>query len=233
MSGFMSSSIGKKLFMSITGLFLVLFLLVHLTANLTLLFGPDVFNTVSHFMATNPLIQIMQPVLAIGFALHILYATVLTLQNQKARGSESYGRVVNSHQSSWSSKNMYILGALIFSFLVLHIVNFFWKMKVTGSPLLEDVAVDGVMMENAYALVASLFMPTVAGSFAYLHTAIYVVASIFLGLHLSHGFWSAFQTIGFSNDLWRSRLSNVGYLFATIIGAGFAIIPIYLMLFAV
>ena len=230
MSGFISSSIGKKLFMSITGLFLVMFLLVHLTANLALLLGPETFNIVSHFMGTNPLIQLMQPALALGFILHIIYATILTLQNQKARGDESYSKVVNGHQSSWASKNMYILGGMILSFLVLHIVNFFWKIKVTGSPLLSEVEVDGVMMENAYALVVGLFTDASLGM---VYSAVYALGAIALGFHLTHGFWSAFQTIGFSNDVWRKRLTVVGYLFAFLVGGGFAIIPIFLMLFGV
>ncbi len=227
MSGFVSSSIGKKLFMSITGLFLVMFLLVHLTANLALLLGPDAFNVVSHFMGTNPIIQIVQPLLAVGFILHILYASILTLQNQKARGSESYSKITNSHQSSWASKNMYILGGMILSFLILHIINFFWKIKVTGSPLLNEVDVDGVMMENAYALVIGLFTDATLGL---VYSAVYAISAIALGFHLTHGFWSAFQTIGFSNDIWRKRLTVVGYLFAFAVGGGFAIIPIFLML---
>ncbi len=214
--------------MSITGLFLVMFLLVHLTANLALLLGPDTFNIVSHFMGTNPIIQIMQPALAIGFILHIIYATVLTLQNQKARGTEGYSKVVNSHQSSFASKNMYILGGLVLSFLVLHIINFFWKIKVTGDPLLADVMIHGEEMENAYALVAGLFIDPNLG---FIYSAVYAIAAIALGLHLTHGFWSAFQTIGFSNDVWRKRLTVVGYLFAMLVGGGFAIIPIFLMLF--
>ncbi len=228
MSGFMSSSIGKKFFMSITGLFLVMFLLVHLTANLALLFGPDAFNIVSHFMGTNPVIQIMQPALAIGFILHIIYATVLTLQNQKARGTESYSKTVTGHQSSWASKNMYILGGVVLSFLILHIINFFWKIKVTGDPLLADVMIHGEEMENAYALVAGLFTDPQLGL---IYSAVYTLSAIVLGLHLTHGFWSAFQTIGFSNDVWRKRLTVVGYLFAILVGGGFAIIPIFLMLF--
>ena len=228
MGGFLSSSIGKKLIMSVTGLFLVIFLLVHLTANLALLLGADAFNIVSHFMGTNPIIQVMQPALAIGFIIHILYASILTLQNQKARGSESYNKTVNSHQSSWASKNMYILGAMILSFLVLHIFNFFWKIKVTGSPLLSEVNIDGEMMENAYALVVGLFRDPQLGM---IYSAVYVLGSISLGLHLTHGFWSAFQTVGFSNDLWRKRLTVVGYLYAIAVASGFAIIPIFLMLF--
>jgi len=228
MGGFLSSSIGKKLIMSVTGLFLVTFLLVHLVANLALLLGADAFNIVSHFMGTNPLIQIMQPALALGFIVHIIYASMLTLQNQKARGSESYNRTVNSHQSSWASKNMYILGAMILSFLVLHIFNFFWKIKVTGSDFLTEVPVDGVMMENAYALVVGLFKDPQLGM---VYSAVYVLGAISLGLHLTHGFWSAFQTIGFSNEKWRKRLTVVGYLYAITVAGGFAIIPIFLMLF--
>jgi len=228
MSGFMSSSIGKKLFMSITGLFLIVFLLVHLTANLALLFGPDAFNVVSHFMGTNPLIQVMQPALALGFVLHIAYASILTLQNQKAR-PEGYARVENGHQSSFASRNMYILGSVVFSFLVIHIINFFWKIKVTGSPLLNEVEVDGVMMENAYGLVAGLFTDPQLGL---VYSLLYVIGALGLGFHLTHGFWSAFQTIGFSNKLWRTRLTFVSYIYAIIIAGGFSIIPIFLMLFA-
>jgi succinate dehydrogenase / fumarate reductase cytochrome b subunit len=228
MSGFVSSSIGKKFFMSITGLFLVVFLLVHLTANLALLFGADAFNVVSHFMGTNPVIQVMQPVLALGFIVHIIYGTVLTLQNQKAR-PENYSKVQNSHQSSWASKNMYILGGMILTFLVIHLINFFWKLKVTGSPLLNEVEVGGVKMENAYALVAGLFTD---GTMGLVYSALYVLGAIFLGLHLSHGFWSAFQTIGWSNDIWRKRLTVVAYLYAIAVAGGFAIIPIFLNLFA-
>ena len=228
MSGFVSSSIGKKLFMSITGLFLVMFLLVHLTANLALLLGADTFNIVSHFMGTNPIIQIMQPFLALGFIVHIFYASILTLQNQKARGKDNYNKVVNSHQSSWASKNMYILGSLILAFLVLHIFNFFWKIKVTGDPLLADVIIHGVEMENAYALVAGLFIDP---SLGIVYSIVYMLSAVALGFHLTHSFWSAFQSIGLSNDKWRKRLNVVGYLLAFAIGGGFAIIPIFLMLF--
>ena len=228
MGGFLSSSIGKKLIMSVTGLFLITFLLVHLTANLALLFGAEAFNIVSHFMGTNPIIQVMQPALALGFIIHIIYASILTLQNQKARGSESYDKTVNSHQSSWASKNMYILGAMILSFLVLHIINFFWKIKVTDSPLLNEVPVNGEMMENAYALVVGLFKDPQLGM---VYSAVYVLGAISLGLHLTHGFWSAFQTIGFSNVKWRKRLTVIGYLYAIAVAGGFAIIPIFLMLF--
>jgi len=222
MSGFFSSSIGKKLIMSISGLFLLIFLAVHLIANLFLLIGPDAYNVATHFMDTNPLIQLMQPVLAAGFIIHILYASILTLQNQKARGTKSYAKVNQTESSKWASRNMYILGTIIFVFLAIHIWNFLYEIKIAHS--LAEVEVDGVMMHNAYALVTGLFKECL------LITLLYVVAGIALGLHLTHGFWASFQSIGFSNDVWRKRLECFGKIYAIVIAVGFAIIPIYLFI---
>jgi succinate dehydrogenase / fumarate reductase, cytochrome b subunit len=227
MSSFFKSSIGQKFLMSITGLFLILFLAVHLTANLFLLAGSDMYNIATHFMNTNPIIQIMQPVLAIGFLIHILYASLLTLQNMKAR-PEKYSKVDQGKSSSWSARNMYILGALVLSFLVMHLINFFWKMKFSGSDLLAEVNVEGTMMENGYALVTGLFMDA---DFGLLYSLVYILGAIFLGLHLQHAFWSAFQTIGWSNIVWRKRLEVIGNIFALIIACGFAIIPLFFLIF--
>ena len=227
MSGFLKSSVGQKFLMSITGLFLIVFLMVHLTANLFLLVGSDAFNTVSHFMETNPLIQIMQPALALGFLVHMIYALILTLQNRNARPM-SYNKFEQGHSSTWASRNMFILGSLIFIFLVIHIMNFFWTMKVTGSDLLAEVNVGGVEMHNAYALVSGLFTDPQLGV---VYSIFYVLGAIFLGLHLHHAFWSALQTIGWSNNVWRKRLEVVGDIFAVIIAAGFSIIPLYFLIF--
>ncbi|MGB5988130.1 MAG: succinate dehydrogenase cytochrome b subunit [Marinifilaceae bacterium] len=225
MSGFMTSSIGKKVVMSVSGLFLIVFLLVHLTLNLFLVFDDsgDLFNMGAHFMGTNPLIKIMEPVLALGFIIHMIWAAVLTLQNMKARPIK-YAVQKSSANSSWASRNMFILGGTVLTFLVLHIFNFYWKIKVSGSPLLEEVHVNGVAMENAYLLVSTLFKGSA------LYCVIYMLGAAFLGLHLTHGFWSAFQSVGFSNDAWRKRLGYVSYFFAIVIGLGFAIIPLYFMI---
>lgn len=225
---FLKSSIGKKLLMSVSGLFLMVFLAVHLTANLFLLAGSDAFNIVAHFMATNPLIQIMQPVLALGFVIHIVYSLILTVQNLKAR-PDKYAKVVQSHSSSWASRNMIALGTLIFVFLVIHILNFFWKMKVTGDPLLAEIVLNGTHMENGYALVAGLFTDA---SLGLIYSVFYIIGAIALGVHLHHGLWSSFQTIGWSNNTWRKRLETIGNIYAIIIGAGFAIIPIYFLITA-
>ncbi len=227
MSGFFRSSIGQKLLMSVTGLFLIVFLAVHLTANLFLLAGSDAFNVVSHFMGTNPLIQLMQPALAAGFIVHIIYASILTLQNQKARPGK-YNTVNQKNSSSWVSRNMFVLGGLVLVFLVMHILNFFWKIKVSGDPLLAHIDVDGVHMENAYALVVGLFQDP---SLGILYSGLYVVGAIFLGLHLHHAFWSALQTVGWSNDVWRKRWEVIGDIYAVIIAGGFSIIPLYFYFF--
>jgi len=156
MSNFVSSSIGKKFFMSITGFFLMMFLLVHLSINLLLIFDDsgELFNMGAHFMGTNPLIRIVEPILAIGFILHMAYAVYLTWQNMKARPVD-YKQVNQKEASTWASRNMFVLGLLITSFLVLHIMNFYWKLKIEKSVGL--VMVSGAEMHDAYTLVAGLF----------------------------------------------------------------------------
>lgn len=222
MSSFITSSIGKKFFMSLTGLFLISFLLVHLSLNLLLVVDDsgDLFNMGAHFMATNPIIKVIEPILALGFIIHMIWGGILTLQNMKAR-PKKYSKTSQAGNCTYPSRNMFFLGGTIFVFLVIHLINFWWKIKFAGHDLLAEVSVDGEMMENTYALVSTLFKTSI------LYCIIYVIGAVFLGLHLSHGFWSAFQTIGFCNQLWRRRLERVSYFFAVIIALGFSIIPLY------
>lgn len=223
MSNFLSSSIGKKVIMSLSGFFLITFLCVHLALNLLLIFdnSGDLFNQGAYFMATNPFIKIVEPILAIGFLIHIIWAAVLTLQNQKARPVK-YALRNQSGNATWASRNMFILGGLVLIFLIIHLYNFWWNIKfpALGTPLAET-NVGGVEMENTYALVSGLFRNSIV------YCLLYMLGAIFLGLHLTHGFWSAFQSIGFSNDIWRKRLEGLGYIFAIIIAVGFSIIPLY------
>ena len=226
MSNFLTSSIGKKMLLSISGLFLIAFLCVHLALNLLLIVdnSGELFNIGAHFMATNPIIKIVEPILAIGFIIHIILASILTLQNRGARPIK-YDLRRQSGNCTWSSRNMYILGGLVLIFLAIHLWNFWWNIKFPslGTPLAETT-VDGVAMENTYALVSGLFKSSV------IYCLLYILGGIFLGLHLTHGFWSAFQSIGFSNQIWRKRLECVAKIFAFIIAAGFSIIPLYFML---
>ncbi|MFW6370955.1 MAG: succinate dehydrogenase cytochrome b subunit [Bacteroidota bacterium] len=230
MSSTLGSSIGKKLLMSISGLFLIMFLVIHLTVNSFLLIpdGGEFFNAAAHFMATTPAIRIIEPLLAIGFLVHILYGIKLTIENRKALGSARYASGNKTTGVTWASQNMLVLGITVGAFLVLHVAQFWVKMRLTGDPLLAHTTVDiaGVAteVENSYALVNY--------TFSYLWIVIvYVIGAVGLAIHLSHGFWSAFQSIGFSNEIWRKRLTFVGHLFAFIIGFGFSIIPVLQYLF--
>ncbi len=223
MSNFFTASIGRKFLMSITGLFLVVFIAVHLTLNLFLIFdnSGDLFNLGAHFMATNPAIKIMEPILGLGFLIHILWSFNLEYQNWKARPVK-YKKQDLSKSSTWASRNMLVLGGLILVFLVIHIMNFFVKMKFTGSPLLEEVEVNGVQMENAYALVSGAFSNIVL-------CILYIIGGVLLGIHISHGFWSAFHTLGLNNKYWMKRWQTIGKIYAILVAAGFAIIPLYFM----
>lgn len=220
MSNFLSSSIGKKVIMSLSGLFLIAFLCVHLTLNLFLIFdnSGELFNHGANFMATNPVIKVVEPILALGFLIHIIWASILTLQNQKARPVK-YALRNQSQNATWASRNMYILGGLVLVFLIIHLYNFWWNIKVTGD--LEAVVIDGTEMENTYLLVSGLFKSSL------IYCGLYIVGAILLGLHLTHGFWSAFQSIGFCNQIWRKRLEWLARVFAVIIAVGFSIIPLY------
>lgn len=202
------TSVGRKLVMALTGLFLCLFLLEHLYGNLLLykLDGGVAFNEYSAFMAGNILIRTVEFGLFAGFIIHILDGLFLTLANRKAR---PIGYAVN-HQaknSSWFSRNMGLTGSIVFVFLVLHLRTFFFPHRI-GHPESEmsfDVA--NAFQSNWYA-------------------ALYVVAMVILGMHLNHGFQSAFQTIGWKNKKYNKTLKSAGTIFALLIMIGFASFPI-------
>jgi len=219
MSTIFGSSIGKKLLMSLSGLFLVTFLIIHLSINLLLLVpdGGQMFNVAANFMAM-PLIKYgLQPVLFGGFIIHIIYAAILTLQNNKARGSAKYASGNNTKDVMWASKNMFILGLTVSAFLVVHLIDYWVPLQLTHGA--SSVTIDGVEMHNAYALVN--------GTFSELwRVVVYLIGFLGLTIHLTHGFWSAFQTLGMSNNIWRKRWTVIGISFAWIVGIAFSMIAI-------
>lgn len=206
MNGYFSSSVGKKFFMALTGLFLVVFLLVHLIANLTLFGGADAFNAASHFMGTNPLIQIMQPVLALGFIAHIAMGIILELKNNSSRPI-AYTKNNAAANSPWTSRNMIVTGLMIFAFLFLHIIHYLIPFKTTE-------------IHNHYEFVVKLFKNP-------LYTIIYVLAFILLGLHLMHGFQSSMTTTGIRQEKYRKCIVNVGIAYSIFIAVGFSAIAIW------
>jgi len=219
MSTIFGSSIGRKLLMSLSGLFLVIFLIVHLSINLLLLVpdGGQMFNVAAHFMAL-PLIKYgLQPVLFGGFIIHIIYAAIITAQNNKARGSAKYASGNKTQDVMWASKNMFVLGLTVSAFLVVHLIDFWVPLQITHTA--EPITIDGVEMHNTYALVNGALSEV-------WRVALYVIGALGLTIHLTHGFWSAFQTLGLSNNIWRNRWTVIGIAFAWIVGLGFASIAI-------
>jgi succinate dehydrogenase / fumarate reductase cytochrome b subunit len=206
------TSIAKKFIMALSGLFLIVFLLVHLGVNLLLLSSDqDLFNEASHFMATNPLIQVMQYVLALGFLVHILSGIALTVQNRLARPIQ-YARNKPSANSSLESRTMIVSGVLVLLFLILHMRNFFYHMKF------------GVVPEGGdYMLVSNLFD-------IWYYTLLYVASFVILGFHLNHGFQSAFQSMGANNSTWSKIWKRVGTVYSVLVAGGFSIIALYLFL---
>lgn len=210
--------------MSVTGIFLMLFIAVHLTINLLLIFDDsgELFNKGAHFMATNPAVKIMEPILGLGFLIHIIWSFIISYQNWRARPVK-YQKQDLSNASSWSSRNMLILGALVLVFLVVHLINFYWVIKFAPETM-QTATIGGIQMEDTYTLVASLFKSSI------LYDAIYVLGGILLGLHLTHGFWSAFHTLGLNNKNWQNRLQWVARVYAVVVAVGFSIIPLYFLI---
>lgn len=192
--------------MALTGLFLVLFLLVHLIANLTLFGGAESFNAASHFMGTNPLIQIMQPVLALGFIAHIFTGIVLEFKNMRSRPVK-YTKNNAAANAPWVSRNMAVTGGMILLFLILHIVQYFVPFKTTE-------------IHDHYEFVVALFKNP-------LYTVLYVLAFILLGLHLIHGFQSSLTTTGVRHEKYRKCIVNLGIAYSILITVGFSAIAIW------
>ena len=221
MANFLTSSIGKKFIQSITGAFLVIFLLLHGTINFFSVLdsfsgkfgavaaddslfsaGDGLFKLGCDFMSTG-FISIMVPILALGFILHIVYGIWLTVENYIKRGGiKRYEVASKAKNDSWSAKNMAILGILVLGLLAFHLTHFWAKMQ------LQEFM--GHEAENPYYLLMMTFKN-------WWMVALYIVWFIALFLHLEHGFWSMFQTIGWSNKKWLKRTKVIGIIVAAII----------------
>ncbi len=217
----LTSTLGRKLIMALTGLFLILFLTVHLIGNLQLLKddGGHAFNVYAEFMSTNPLIQIISKGNFFFILLHIFIAIVLTIKNRSARGTQAYA-VTSGKSSAWSSRNMGILGTIILVFLVIHLKDFYGQMHYGN---MEHVNYDGKEYRDIYTTVAYWFSIN-------WYVALYVFSMIAVGFHLWHGFASSFQTLGLNHAKYNGVIRFVGRAFAIIVPAIFALIPIWMFL---
>lgn len=213
MSNLFSSSIGKKLIMSVTGLFLVLFLLFHMSMNLVAAFSGSAYNAVCEFLGTNWYALAGTAVLALGFIFHIIYAFVLSLQNRKARGADRYSVTVKPKSVEWASQNMLVLGIIVILGIVLHLSQFWYKMmfaELVGASN-QFGAADGAAWISYY-----FGQPIVA--------VLYIIWLAALWFHVTHGFWSALQTIGWNNNIWVERWECISRIFSTIVCVGFALV---------
>jgi succinate dehydrogenase / fumarate reductase cytochrome b subunit len=204
-------SITKKLIMSISGLFLIVFLTLHAALNLVAIFSLEAYDAACEFMGTNPVVQVMVPVLAMGFAVHITFAFILSWQNRKARGTEKYAS--NSKTNvSWASQNMLILGLVVLGFLAVHLSQFWAKMQLrewTGQEAMKGSE-----------LVVEVFSNPV-------NVILYVVWILALAFHLIHGFWSAFQSMGLNNSKWTKRIKIISHSYVVLIATSFLTTVVY------
>jgi succinate dehydrogenase / fumarate reductase cytochrome b subunit len=213
MGNLLGSSIAKKLVMSLVGLFLIIFLLVHLGINLLLLIDdPEPFTKAAHFMATFPLVKIFEIVLMAGFVVHIIWALVLQIQNWLARPIR-YKRI-NFSQTSLFSKFMIWTGGIVLVFLIIHFINF-WFIRLG---LIEGDH------ENFYGTARELFK--ILG-----YNIVYWLAFLILAIHLHHAFQSAFQTLGLNHKKYTPAIKLIGLLYSILVPLGFALIPIVIYFF--
>ena len=218
---FFTSSLGRKVIMSLTGLFLVSFLLVHLSGNFLLLKGDggEAFNIYTEFMSTNPLIQFVSKGLYLFIILHTIQGLILWSRNRKAKG-QTYA-VKTSANSTWASKNMALLGTLVLFFLFIHMGDFWFKVKFQPDTF-EMVQYAGMTspIKDAYAQVQLSFSnPVIVVS--------YILGFVALAFHLLHGFQSAFQTLGIRHKKYTPVIEWIGRIIGIAIPAGFALITLF------
>ena len=222
----LNSSIGKKLIMSISGLFLVLFLLFHLSMNVAAVFSGEAYNMVCSLLGSNWYAVAATLVLAAGVVIHFVYAIILTLQNRKARGNDRYAINARPKGVEWASQNMFVLGLIVILFMLLHFSQFWYKMMFAELIGHHEVALgsatvspqDGADFINYYFQGNAVI------------TVLYLIWYVALWFHLTHGFWSAIQTIGWNNTIWMNRWECISKIVATVICGLFAIITIIFFL---
>ncbi|MDC6391037.1 succinate dehydrogenase cytochrome b subunit [Maribacter sp. PR1] len=220
MSGFFKSSIGRKYAMALSAFFLMIFLLQHFAINILSVFSADAFNEASHFMGTFWIVQyIFQPILIFGVVYHFVMGFILEAKNRSAR-VKKYAKNNGGANSSWMSRNMIYSGLAILAFLVLHFIDF-WIPEINTKYIQGDMSgllADGEGYRYYEELTHKFVSPLRVGA--------YVIAFVFLSLHLLHGFSSAFQSAGISS-MRKKKLQTFGKAYAIVLPLGFIIIALY------
>ena len=214
------SSIGRKVIMSVTGIALILFLTFHGCMNVVALFSAEAYNTICEMLGANWYAVAATLGLAALVALHFVYAFILTMQNRKARGASRYAVTDRPAKVEWASQNMFVLGIIVVLGLLLHLYNFWYNMMFAELfPSLVDAS---NATKGAYWIQQTFSCPV--------YTVIYLVWFAAIWFHLTHGFWSALQTLGWSGKIWFNRWKCIGTAYVTIVMLLFAAVAVYFCL---
>ena len=208
-----NSSIGRKVVMSVTGVALILFLTFHMSMNVAALFSGEAYNLICEFLGANWYALVATLGLAALAVIHIVYAFLLTMQNRRARGAERYAITTRSGKVEWASQNMLVLGLIIILGLLLHLFNFWYNMmfaELTGIAVPHDPA-------DGFAYIKDTFACPV-------YVVLYVIWLVAIWVHLSHGFWSAMHTLGWSGKVWYNRWKVIGIVYSTLLMLGFLVV---------
>lgn len=211
---FLSSSLGKKLLMALSGLFFCLFLLVHMGGNMLMFISADAFNTYTLIMSTGKATPVLEVLMVVLFLVHIYTSATLTIENRAARPVK-YAMDVSAGKRTFMSSNMFITGSVILIFVVLHLIHFKYG-EWTNDPSMSD-------LPTMYALVAMSFTNV-------FYALGYALAVLVLGFHLNHAFQSAFQTLGLNHNKYTPFIQKLGTLYAIVIALGFASFPVFFFL---
>lgn len=217
MASLTSSTIGRKFAMALSAMFLLVFLVMHLSVNMISLFSSDAFNEASHFMGTNPFIQFaMQPILLIGIIFHFTMGVILELKNRKARPVKYAVEATSS--STWMSRNMIWSGLIIELFLIIHLAGFWWH-EISVKYLFPNQEAKENVTRYFHELVEYFQNPILV--------IVYIVGIILLGLHLAHGFQSSLQSVGARHPKYTKTVNNIGKWYSIIIPLGFIIVAVF------
>ena len=220
MANIFTSSIGKKLIMSITGAFLILFLTFHMIMNGALVFSDDAYNAIVNFLGANWYALVGTVILAAGVVFHFVYAIVLTVGNLRARGKVRYAETKRENGVEWSSKNMFVLGLVVLGGLLLHLFNFWYNMQWTE---IIGRHVNGLGFGPKEGAEMVRFVFSHVG-----YVIAYIVWLVALWFHLTHGMWSMMQTVGWNSKVWMKRLKCIAYILSTLIVGCFMLIVVIL-----
>ncbi len=208
--------------MSVTGIALVLFLTFHMAMNLVALISANGYNMVCEFLGANWYALVGTAVLAVLFIIHIIYAFWLTLQNRKARGTERYAVTDKPKSVEWASQNMLVLGIIVILGLFLHLSNFWAHMMLPevmhGLGAHTDLLTLSLASDGIYHIEQTFGNPV--------FVVLYLIWLVALWFHLTHGFWSAMQTLGWNNQTWFCRWRCISYIYTTIVVAIFALVVV-------